>query len=172
MDCKASWIHVLMLHSQKLSYCFQYDSLSASCSWRKWGSMYLQSRVFPASPLLSIGGSVINISVMLSALCRGSVPPRETTRTTTTNNNKLDHYEVCSALSVPTYLLATCFSDIVTKPSSVIAPIYSHDSFYLTRSTFSQWKLLPFYVILWRQNIWSNYSLEKTYGKMLWLNLN
>lgn len=53
---------------------------------------------------LSIVEAVINTSVTLSALCRGSVPPRETRRTTTTNNNKLARYKVRRTLSVATYL--------------------------------------------------------------------
>lgn len=94
--------------------------------------MYLQSRVFSASLPLSPSEGLLSIPASRSRHCAAVRYCREKqrARTTTTNNNKLDRYEVCRALSVRTYLPATCFSDIVTRPSSVIVPIYSHDSFY------------------------------------------
>jgi len=123
------------------------------------------------SPSLHRRGSVINTSVTLSALCHGSVPPRETTRTTTTNNNKLDHYEVCRALSVPTYprpAFPTLSPDhlqlscrFIALTISILLAVRSLDESFL-----------PFYVILQRWNIWNNYRSEKTYNKMLWLNIN
>lgn len=150
--CRAVW---------KPSYCFQYDSLSASCSWRKWASMYLQSRAFPASLPLSIGGSVINTSVTLSALCRGSVPLRETTRTTTTNNNKLDRYEVWTRCPyLPTYprpAFPTLSPDHLQLSRRFIAVTVS--ILLVVRSRHES--PLPFHVILRRQDIWSNYSLGK-----------